>query len=226
MKTRYRVWTFACVVLAASAAAEAGSVQEPVDNPFELNEAQAITQEYRVNPSDVLALDFRYTPELNQSVTVRPDGFITLHGVGELRAAGLSIRELTKALEQAYGSMLRDPVISVSVSDFRKPYVTVNGEVERPGQYELRGTTTLTELLSVAGGLRDSAKRSEIWLFRRQPNGAFDARQIDVRRILSDGNLGLDPRLSPFDVIFVPKSTWSKVERFVPVPGIGFFPFP
>lgn len=181
--------------------------------------------EYRVNPSDVLDLDFRFTPELNQSVTVKPDGLIALFAVGELQAAGLTIPELRRSLELAYGSLLRTPLIGVSLKDFRKPYFVVDGEVGRPGQYELRGSTRLSEAIAVAGGFKEGAKHSEVLVFHRMPDGTTQTRQIDLKQMLKDGNLSEDPRVDPSDVIFVPKSTWSKVQRFIPIPGLGIFPF-
>ena len=199
--------------------------QEPATSPGEVRAGLAASTEYRVNPSDVLDLDFRFTPELNQSVTVKPDGLIALVAVGELQAAGLTIPELTRSLERAYGSLLRSPLISVSLKDFKKPYFVVDGEVGRPGQYELRGAITLSEAIAVAGGFKEGAKHSEVLMFHRMPDGTTQARQIDVKQMLSDGNLDEDPRVAPSDVIFVPRSTWSKVQRFIPIPGLGIFPF-
>lgn len=177
--------------------------------------------EYRLNPSDVLDLDFRFTPELNQSVIVRPGGFITLLGVGEVQAAGLTVTEVTRAIERAYSTMLRDPLISVSLRDFRKPYIIVDGQVGRPGQYELRGGMTLSEAIGVAGGFTEHAKHSEVWVFHRLPNGSMQARQYNVKRMQASGDLSEDPRVGPSDVIFVPKGVMSKIQRFSPLSWIS-----
>ncbi len=173
--------------------------------------------EYRLNPSDVLDLDFRFTPELNQSVIVRPGGFITLLGVGEVRAVGLTVPEVTRAIERAYSSLLRDPLITVSLKDFKKPYIIVDGEVGRPGQYELRGSMTLTDAIAVAGGFTEHAKHSEVWVFHRLPDGTVGSRQFNVKRMEDRGDLNDDPRVDASDVIFVPKSIMSKLGRFSPL---------
>ena len=215
--TRRHIRNLACLLLLVSLTPMHGAAAQDTVAP-RANDPVA----YRLNPSDVLDLDFRFTPEMNQSVTVRPDGFIALHGADDVQAAGLTLSELTRAIERAYGTLLRTPMISVSLKDFKKPYVVVDGEVDRPGQYELRGNMTLTEALAVAGGMKDSAKHSEVWVFHRLPSGKVDSRRIDVKRMQARGDLRDDLHIDPSDVIFVPKSTWSKVQRFIPIPGIGW----
>jgi polysaccharide export outer membrane protein len=208
---------FAVALVCADAAAPhdaAGQTNAPVRSSL---------SEYRLNPSDVLDLDFRFTPELNQSVAIGPGGLIALQGVGEIQAAGLTLGELRRAIEQAYTPLLKNPLISVSLKDFKKPSVTVNGEVERPGQYELRGDMTLTEAIAAAGGLTESARHSTVWIFHRRADGVVDTRLIDVKRMWSSGSLNEDPRLYATDVIFVPKNRWSKIRPFIPVPGVGLW---
>ena len=68
---------------------------------------------YRIHPSDTLELTFMATPEFDQTITVQPDGYITLRDVGDLLAAGHTLPELTEAIKTAYSKILHDPVISV-----------------------------------------------------------------------------------------------------------------
>src|SRR6202022_2135039 len=87
---------------------------------------------YTIHPSDSLELTFMLTPEFNQTVTVQPDGYITLREVGDLQAAGRTLPELTESIKTAYSKILRDPVISVDPKDFEKPYYVVGGQVGKP----------------------------------------------------------------------------------------------
>ena len=74
---------------------------------------------YQLCPGDVLDLRFEFTPEFNQSnITVQPDGFATLTGVGDVHVAGLTVPELTKTLESTYGKILAKPVITEMLRDF------------------------------------------------------------------------------------------------------------
>jgi polysaccharide export outer membrane protein len=68
---------------------------------------------YLLRPGDVFDLQFEFSPEYNQTVTVQPDGFVMLRGVGDTHVAGKNIPELTDTLKQAYGKFLAQPVVSV-----------------------------------------------------------------------------------------------------------------
>ena len=100
---------------------------------------------YTIRAADTFDVNFELSPEFNQSVTVQPDGFITLKSVGDVYVAGQTVPELTQTLGTAYGKILNDPLISVVLKDFEKPYFTASGQLNHPGKYELRGNVTLTE---------------------------------------------------------------------------------
>jgi polysaccharide export outer membrane protein len=178
---------------------------------------------YKLRPGDVFDVSFELSPEFNQSVSVQPDGFITLRGVGDVHVAGQTVPELTATLRTAYNQILHDPLISVTLKDFEKPYFTADGQVGRPGKYELRGDTTLTEAVAMAGGLLDSAKHSQVLLFRRVNDEWVSARIINVKKMHSQGNLQEDPLLHPGDMLFVPKNRFSKIRPFLPSASLGTF---
>ena len=176
---------------------------------------------YELRADDVFDITFEFTPEFNQTVTVQPDGYITLRAVGDIHVAGLTIPELTEAIRTAYGKILKDPAIAVVVKDFDKPYFTAGGQVQRPGKYELRGDTTVFEAIAIAGGLNDSAKHSQVLLFRRVSSDWMEAKVLDMKKMLNDKSLREDLHLKPGDMVFVPQNRISKIRRFIPVPGIG-----
>lgn len=178
---------------------------------------------YRITPTDVIDLTFPYVPEFNQVVTVQPDGYITLKGVGELRAQGRTVPELRLMLIEAYGSILRDPVITIVLKEFEKPYFIATGEVNKPGKFELRGAMSLTQALAVAGGLTQAGKSSEVVLFRRFTEDMLEVKQIDVKKMFARRDLSEDPLVRPGDTLFVPKSTLSRIQRFIPLPQLGLY---
>jgi len=181
---------------------------------------------YKINPSDTLELTFNVTPEFNQTVIVQPDGFITLKEVGDLQAAGKTLPELREAIKAAYGKILHEPEISVEPKDFEKPFFTVGGQVGKPGKYDLRSDTTLTEAIAVAGGFQDSSKHSQVLLFRRVSDHWTSAKIIDVKKMLNDHDLSEDPQLMPGDMLFVPKNFLSKIKPFLPTTSAGVFASP
>jgi polysaccharide export outer membrane protein len=174
---------------------------------------------YQLRSGDVLDLNFPFVPDFNQTITVQPDGFITLRALGTLRVESMTVPELAERLRTEYGTILRDPVVTVELKEFEKPYVVVAGEVERPGKYELRGETTATQALAVAGGLKDRARSSEAVIFRRLPEGGFESRPLDLKTILKEGRLNADLPLRAGDTLFVPRGrggvNWSTVSAVV-----------
>jgi protein involved in polysaccharide export with SLBB domain len=178
---------------------------------------------YRLTPSDVLELRFPYVPEFDQTVAVQPDGYISLRALGDLRVQGRSLPELKAMLNEAYAGILREPVINIILREFEKPYFIAAGEVARPGKYELRGATTLTQGLVLAGGHTRAAKHSQVILFRRFSTEWLEVKQVDVKKMYATRNLGEDPLLRPGDTIFVPRSVLSYIAPFIPRPGLGLY---
>jgi len=179
---------------------------------------------YTLRPGDTFDIIFELSPEFNQTgVSVQPDGFITLRGVGDVHVAGQTVPELTATLQTTYGKILHDPLISVTLKDFEKPYFIADGQVGRPGKYELRGDTTLTEAIAMAGGFEDSAKHSQVLLFRRISDQWTSAKIFNVKKMEKDGNLSEDPILHPGDMLFVPKNQLSKIRPFLPTSSLGGF---
>jgi len=178
---------------------------------------------YVIRPSDTLELRFLLTPDFDQTVTVQPDGYITLRNAGDLQAAGKTLPELTESIKKAYSTILHDPVISVDPKDFDKPYFVVGGQVGRPGKFELRGDITLTEAVAMAGGFTDAAKHSQVLLFRRVSDQWTEAKIINTKKMFNSRNLLEDPVLRPGDMLFVPKNALSKIKPFLPTTAAGVY---
>jgi polysaccharide biosynthesis/export protein len=183
---------------------------------------------YRLAPGDTFDINFDLSPEFNQqAVMVQPDGFVTLHGVGDVKVQGETVPELTQTLRTAYGKILNDPNISVVLKDFQKPYFIADGQVARPGKYELRADTTLSEAVAMAGGFLESAKHSQVVLYRRVDANWTSAQIINVKKMENEHNMTEDPFLHPGDMLFVPKNKVSKIKPFIPNSNVGgYFPIP
>jgi len=206
----------------AVSAQEIAQPQAPPTPESEIGQS-LIAGRYRLRPSDVIEVEFRFTPEFNQSVSVLPDGYVMLRGIGELRAAGLTVPELHQQLVAAFSTFMRDPEIDVVLREFDRPFFIAGGEVGQPGKYELRGRTTIFSGISMAGGFTQAAKHSRVWLYRRRADGQIEAREFDYKRMLNKGIMDSDELLQPNDIVFVPTSGFSKFERYFILPVIYFF---
>jgi polysaccharide export outer membrane protein len=171
----------------------------------------------------VVEVSFAFAPEFNQTATVQPDGFISLRQVEPIFAEGATARELERLIAEAYVKLLQDPQISVVLKDFDHPYFIVGGEVTRPGKYELRGITTLSEAVAVAGGFTQQSKHSQVVLFRRVSASLVETHTINVKEMLKHRNLTEEPTLEPGDYVFVPRNMVSKIMRFMPSTSMGMY---
>lgn len=177
---------------------------------------------YTLQPSDVVSVKYRYTPEYDATVSVRPDGFITLPIVGDVKVSGMPVADAQRAVRTAAERRLRDPELTFELKDFQRPRFVVGGEVDKPGQFELRGRVTVLEALAMAGGLKSSAKHSKVVLFRRFDESHAVTRVIDAKALAKADRREPDPFLRPGDFLFVPQNRISKFERLVPLASIGW----
>jgi polysaccharide biosynthesis/export protein len=224
---KYRLITLAGFVVAAGMAAVAQEVaaHAPALTGSSLTSAppaaavpgfQERHPRYRLRKGDSFELDFSMTPDFNQTITVQPDGFITLKAVGSVFVEGQNVPELTETLKTAYAKVLHDPVIAISLKDFEKPYFIASGQVNRPGKYDLRSDLTVTEAVAIAGGFDEKSKHSQVVLFHPMPGGGFQAKLINVKKLLATRDLSEDVQLQPGDMLYVPQNTLSKIRPYLP----------
>lgn len=196
----------------ASASSQASNVPQ-----FQERDAR-----YRMVAGDVFDVNFDLTPEFNQqAVNVQPDGFVTLRGVGDVKVAGLTTPELRETIRNAYAKTLHDPIISITLREFQKPFFIADGQLGHPGRYEMHGPLTLSEGIALAGGFLESSKHSQVVLYRRVNDQWTEAKLINVKKMENNRDMREDPLLHPGDMLFVPKNRYSKIERYLPTPNVG-----
>jgi len=178
---------------------------------------------YRICASDVIAVTFPLTPEFDQTVNVEPDGFVALAGAGSVRLAGLTTQESADAIRAAYAPILHDPIVTVELRDFNRPYFVVSGQVNRPGKYDLRGETSAAEAVAIAGGFTEAARHSQVLLFRRANSSWYEVKSLNLKRALQGHGSGEDTTLRAGDLLYVPQNSISKFRRFIPSSGVGAY---
>lgn len=204
---------------ANSTAAKPGGADD-LGNPLLGGERRPL---YRLRPSDVIEVTFTVAPEFNQTLTVQPDGYVTLKDAGLLFAQGLTVPEFSEQVRKAYAGYLHDPEAAVSLKDFERPFFVVGGEVGKPGKYELRSDTTVAEAVQIAGGLTQQAKHSQVVLFRRVNDDLMESRVLNLKKMLKQNSLKEDAHLRPGDLVFVPQNAISKIARFLSRPSVGMY---
>lgn len=178
--------------------------------------------DYHLHLSDRIELQFPFSPDYNEVVTVQPDGRISLREVVPIEVAGKTVLEAQGLIEKAYLGILHEPRVSLTLKDFQLPSFYASGEVGRPGRYELHNEITLLQGISEAGGLlNERARKKEIVVFRPQGNGTYESKIIDIKKMLAAKGVAEDFALAPGDIIYVPQNRASKIQRFIPSTNIG-----
>lgn len=144
------------LVVTACAWSTAGTAQAQSTTPSPV--AAQTTPEYRIGVDDVIAIAVRQAPELNTSTRVAVNGTVALPLIGDVAAASLTVPQLKTAIETALRArFIREPDVTVLVTEVRSQGVSVLGAVRKPGVHQIQGAATLLEVLSLAGGLGDDA---------------------------------------------------------------------
>ena len=203
-----------------AAEATKSGIADGASSPDEMGNRRPL---YRLRNSDVIEIKFNFATEFDQTLSVQPDGFITPRGLDQIYAEGLTVTELRDSIRQAYATTLHDPEVTIALKDFDKPYFIATGAVARPGKYELRGDSTVTEGIALAGGFTEQAKHSEVVLFRRISEERTEARIVNVKHMLNTRDLAEDFHLRTGDLLYVPQNRISKIRRYLPTSSLGTY---
>jgi protein involved in polysaccharide export with SLBB domain len=208
------IWMLATAVLALiSGCSHPSSALPPAEAMATKNPSPPAP--YIIQPGDSLDIKFFYNPELNESVTVRPDGFISLQLINEARVAGLEPRQATEMLTERYARELKKPVVAVIVKSFAGQRVYVGGEVGQQGLLTMPHGLTALQAVMQSGGFKNTAQPSETLVIRKGPDSRPVPLRVDLESVLSGSASGQDFRLQPDDIVYVPKSPIAKANQFV-----------
>ncbi|HVS82519.1 MAG TPA: polysaccharide biosynthesis/export family protein [Pyrinomonadaceae bacterium] len=204
------------LVIAAAVSANAQQQRPP--------RLTTVTEErYRLQPGDVLEVQFHYSPEFNQTVTVQPDGYVSLEIGGDVKVAGMTVEQTRQAILRKASTRLQDPVATVILKEFQKPYFVVAGEVSQPGKIEMRERVTAIQAIMLAGGLKESAKASQIVVFRKINSDLAEVKVLNLKNIRRTADLENDLTLQPGDMVYVPRDKITKIERFMRLASVAAF---
>jgi polysaccharide export outer membrane protein len=161
------------------------------------------TEDYIIGSGDVLDISVWQNTELTKLIIVLPDGKISFPLIGDLMAAGKTVAQLKKELEEKIIRFVPDPVLSVLVNQVSSMHIYVIGRVNRPNRFVLNTNINVLQALSLAGGLTPFAERNKIKIYR----GEKDNTQIfkfSYDDFVKGNNLTQNIRLKRGDVIVVP----------------------
>jgi polysaccharide export outer membrane protein len=163
-----------------------------------------VPPEFVIGPQDVLGINFWRDADMTGDVTVRPDGRITLPLLGDVQAAGLTPEALTTVIRNAAVKLIADPAITVIVRQINSRKVFITGQVTTPGAHVLTGPLTVMQLISLAGGLTEFAKKKDITVMRTEAGGKQVVMPFNYTDVAKGKSLSQNVVLRPGDTVVVP----------------------
>ena len=162
---------------------------------------------YLIGPLDSLQIIVWRNPDLSTTVPVRPDGKVSVPLVEDLAAIGKTPTQLARDVEKAMSKFIRDPVVTILVTQFNGPYgeqIRVVGEATRPQALSYRQRMTLLDVMIAVGGLTDFADGNNASVLRTAEGG----RQYRVRLkdLVRRGDVSANIEMRPGDVVIIPQS--------------------
>jgi len=164
--------------------------------------------QYVIGPLDSLRIFVWRFPELSSTVTVRPDGRLSVPLIDDLPATGKTPTQLARDMEEQLSQYVESPVVSVIVEDFQGPYVQqvrVVGSAADPQAIPYRANMTLLDVMIVVGGMTEFASGNRSTLARVEGNGQKEY-TIRLGDLLKDGDVSANVSIQPGDVIIIPES--------------------
>lgn len=170
---------------------------------------------YEIGVGDTISVHVWRNPELTQSIIVRPDGFISMPLMGDVKAEGKEPETLASEIGVALGEYIRTPEVTVMVTspaskEFRNR-VRITGQVASPQSVAFQPGMTVLDLVLIAGGVTDFGADGRA-ILHRKVDGGYQSYSLDLEAILGEGDMRTNHLLQPGDVISVPRKDLFRGE--------------
>ena len=186
--------------------------------------ASGLADEYKIGEGDLLKITVYDHPDLTSDARVSGEGKISFPLIGEVEVMGLTSSEVEKRIARALDTdYIVKPQVAVFIVEYKSKKVTVLGEFIKPGLVELRGNSTLLEVISGAGGITANAG-DMLYIQRKIFRGGTETNEditvtVDLKRLLEEGDIKANVDVQDGDSIYVPKAAFVYVTGEVKTPG-------
>lgn len=208
-----------CLLLLPTLSGCGPSITVPALVPDDIPQLEARANrhqgEHYLEPGDAIRLRFPFHEEMNQELTVEPNGEVLTQVVGPIKAAGLTTQELQTVILDRSSVTLRDPEVMVTLVGFALKQIYISGEVGRPRAIEYRDGLTPLHAISEAGGFLYTARLDSVILIRKGHTADdFISRKLNLAKVLSEGKQS-PFHLAPNDILFIPKTPIAHANIWV-----------
>ena len=206
--------------LLAGCAQTSSNIPPIPEEPTPVSGGPDMLPPYRVQVGDLLDVKLFLNPELNEEVSVRPDGLISTTLAQDIQAYGKTPAQIADQLKAVYRSTLTNPQISVIVHTFAPNRVYVAGEVASPGEFVTVGPNlTVSQAIARAGGVKLSAAQGGVFVIRRGEHDKPEVFRVNYLDVINGKDPNADARLAQYDVVYVPRTgiyeAWTYWNQYV-----------
>lgn len=175
-------------------------------------------QIYRLRQGDELTIDVVQQMDLgaNKTFIIRPDGYVSFPMVGNIKADGMTVEELTQSLTNSLSTYIINPDVSVNVAKLGGVRVYVFGEINKPGAYTLTKSSTVIDAIGAAGSFNwDTAKKKIFLIHQNDPTKPIE---INLNNILKTGDMSQNYVMREGDILYLTKNSKISFSRdIVPI---------
>jgi polysaccharide biosynthesis/export protein len=192
-----------CMTDASQSVKPMAAEQPASSSALALASTNAVAADYQISPRDILDISVFQVPDLNKTVQVSDDGYITLPLIGKTQVADKSTREAEQIIaDKLRKTYMQSPQVSVLVKQYGQR-ITISGEVKTPRVMAIDGKVTLTEAVANAGGLGDLADTKRVHIARSKNQHIHD--EVYDLDAIQAGQVA-DPVLHGGDLVVVEQS--------------------
>lgn len=203
-------------LVTSCATAPFGSARDVRAAPEVVRSSVRFQKEYVLFPGDQVEVMVWRNAEVSRTVTIRPDGFISLPLLQDVQASGLTPKELAQNVAKSYSGRLLNPEVTVIPTQMRQPTIYVLGDVRNPGGFPARNALTAAQAVALAGGVLRSGGESDATLIRLAEDGYLEAIPVGSGSSFTQAGpfVSLSAvMLKPDDILFIPETGRAQFVR-------------
>lgn len=173
-------------------------------------------EEYRLGPEDVISVEVFNLPQYSiPQLIIPPDGKVNYKLIGYINVRGRTVESVQKEIAEKLNEYIIDPKVNVQLLQSHSMKYMVDGDVGKPGIFEMTRRMTIREAIVNSGGILPTGDRAKVQIARAQPNGQTNLIPVNFKEL--EKGRGIDEFLAPGDVIFVPGNRFKTISKYLQI---------
>lgn len=173
-------------------------------------------EEYRLGPEDVIGIEVFNLPQYSiAQLIIPPDGKVNYKLIGSINVRGRTVESVQKEIAEKLNEYIIDPKVTVQLLQSHSMKYIVDGDVGRPGIFEMTRRMTVREAIVNSGGILPTGDRAKVQIARAMPNGQSELKLVNFKDL--EKGKGIDEFLAPGDMIFVPGNRFKTISKYLQV---------